>query len=277
MIVNAALTGCVHKRDDSLYVPMTPNEIAKDVYKCARAGANIFHIHAREKRDRAFEPAWSLYDYQYAVKRIREIEPSAIICLSTSGRHWQDFYKRADCLYVDPPPDMASLTMGSYNTFDSVSINPPETIRNLAEFMKKRGIRPELECFDIGHIHYAKHLIDKGVLERPFYFNLFLGNLGTVKADRSMMEFMINELPEGAYWSATGIGKYQFEIECLAVILGGGVRVGLEDYLWWSEGKLQHATNEGMVRRIVEFAASMGANPYTPEEVRAKLCLRSSC
>lgn len=271
MIINVALTGCVHMPKDSQYIPFTPNEIAKDIYKCAREGATIFHVHAR---DDDFKPTHSMDRYAEIVKRIREIEPKAIICVSTSGRYWQEFEKRADALYSYP--DMASLTLGSFNFPSGPSINSPEMIQRLAQMMKNRGVRPELEVFDVGMIHYAKYLIGRGILEPPFYFNLFLGNLGTIEASRKMLMLMIDELPEGATWAATGIGRYQFEINCLAVAMGGSVRVGLEDSLWMDGyTKDKPATNEAQVHRIVAVAWHTEHPPWTIERVREQLCLRT--
>lgn len=268
LIVNVAMTGCVHSQAANRALPITPEEIGLDAARCANEGASIFHLHAR---DQDGNPTMDLVPIQNTVDAVREAVPGAIVCVSCSGRHDYELIGRTRGLYVDPAPEMASLTLGSYNSFAHVIVNLPNSIRNLGSMMISGGIVPELECFDIGHIAYAKYLIEKNVLKPPFWFNLFLGNLGTIPASPWLFLNMVEMLPPSAFWAATGIGHFQWRVNQWAVDHGGHVRVGLEDSLWMDENKQHPATNADQVARVVQYAREQGREPASIEQVRELL------
>jgi uncharacterized protein (DUF849 family) len=163
------------------------------------------------------------------------------------------------------------LTLGSLNFAKHPSINSPDMIRLLAERMNARGVLPELEIFDLGMADYAKYLIEREILRPPFYANLLLGSLGTLAATPDNLCAVVRSLPPGATWAATGVGRYQFQVNCWAIAMGGHVRVGLEDALYYDWEKRECATNAGLIDRIVHVAHAMGRRIATCEEVRARL------
>lgn len=257
LVINAALTGMVPRKADNPNLPITPHEIIKDALIAADLGASIIHIHARGENE---EPVWEREVYKKIIEGIRDKRPDLILCVTTSGRNYSEFQKRAAVLDLDGDfkPDMASLTMGSMNFATQASVNPPEVIQGLARQMLDRGIKPELEVFEPGMIDYAKYLYKKGFLQPPFYFNLLLGSLGTINATPKNLQFMVNNLPLESIWAATGIGASQAKMELEAIKQNGGVRVGLEDYLFLDENKKQIASNEALIRRVLGWAKEHG-------------------
>jgi uncharacterized protein (DUF849 family) len=141
-------------------------------------------------------------------------------------------------------------------------------IQDLAGRMLKRGIRPELEVFDLGMINYAKYLIRKELLKPPYYFNLILGNIACAQADMLHLGLMIKELPEGSIWSVGGAGQYQLQMNSMALAAGGGVRIGLEDNIWYDQERTRLATNRDLIERIISIGKSMGRDPFHPKEAR---------
>jgi 3-keto-5-aminohexanoate cleavage enzyme len=141
-------------------------------------------------------------------------------------------------------------------------------IQNLAKKMLEKGIRPELEAFDLGMINYAKYLIKKELLKPPYYFNLILGNIACAQADMLHLGLMINELSEESIWSVGAVGDCQLTMNSIAIAAGGGVRVGLEDNIWYDAERSRLATNHELVERIVSIAKAMGREPYSPRETR---------
>jgi GNAT superfamily N-acetyltransferase len=170
---------------------------------------------------------------------------------------------------------MASLTLSSLNFITGPSINAPETIQALAEMMRDRGIRPELEVFDAGMAYVAEHLADKGILEPPFYANLMMGSLGTAAARMSDLAHIVDSLPAGTTWAAAGLGGTQLPMNAMAVFAGGHVRTGLEDNPYFDYSARTPATNSALVRRVAEMAALAGREVATPAQVRERLGLRS--
>jgi uncharacterized protein (DUF849 family) len=170
---------------------------------------------------------------------------------------------------LDCRPDLGSLTIGSLNFPKQASVNDPEMIQSLARAMQERGIVPEMEFFDLGMIDYARDfLIPRGLIREPFYCNILLGSLGTMVATPRNLVTMVDALPPGTTWSATGIGRYQLSINSLAIAMGGHVRVGLEDNLWFDEERTVPATNAMLVERVVKVAESMGRSIASPAEAR---------
>ena len=169
---------------------------------------------------------------------------------------------------------MASLTLSSLNFNQIASINTPEMIKALAAEMKSRGIKPELEAFDAGMINFAKYLEKKGLIEAPHYFNLLLGNIACAQADLLHAGIMIRDLPQGSYWSLAGVGKTQLMMNSLAIAAGGGVRVGLEDNVWYDLNRTRPATNADLLNRIHVLAEANERNIMTPASFRKLLGLQ---
>ena len=201
--------------------------------------------------------------------------PEAILCATTSGRLHKTFEERSDVLNLDGDerPDLASLTLGSLNFPRQASVSEPEMIGLLAARMAERGIVPELEVFDFGMLDYAHYLIGRGALKPPFVFNLLLGSLGTLSATPLNLALLVERLPPGAFWSAAGIGRFQFPMNALGVAMGGNVRTGLEDNLYMDAGKLEPASNERLVRRVVGCAVALERPIATSTQARQMLGL----
>ena len=273
IIINAALTGCVHSVDDNRALPVTPRQIGDDARRCADLGASIFHLHARDVEG---HPTMDRIPIQWTVDEVRKAVPGAIVCVSCSGRHDYELIGRTTGLYVEPRPDMGSLTLGSYNSFGDIIANHPPIIRGLAIIMQRRGVIPELECFDLGHINYAHYLIVEDLLEPPYWFNLFLGNLGTAPALEWVLVNMVEMLPGQAIWAGAGIGRFQYQVNKWAVDHGGQVRVGLEDSLWMDAAKEIQASNPRLVERIVGYARERGREPVSIDRAREILGMEAS-
>jgi uncharacterized protein (DUF849 family) len=267
LIINVATTGIVPTRDNSIHVPLTPDEIAADCARCSALGASVFHLHARDSSGGA---TYRADIYREIIDKVKTQCPDVIVCVSTSGRKVKSLAKRSEVLDLegDVKPDMASLTLGSMNFPRQASVNDPAVIRGLAEKMRDRGITPELEVFDLGMVDYSKFLIDRQVLAAPLYFNLFLGSLGTLSATPFNLATMIQSLPDGASWGAAGIGRFQFFVNSMAITMGGHVRVGLEDNLYMDTEKKVPATNPALVERIVRLAEAAGREIATPADAR---------
>jgi uncharacterized protein (DUF849 family) len=260
LIINAAITGMVPMPQDNPDLPVTIKDIIDEARRCASAGASIVHIHARDDQGR---PAWQAEIYQEIIQGIREVCPELLISGSTSGRLWSEFDKRAAVL--DCKPDFASLTPGSMNFPGSSSVNSPQIVQQLAQAMSERDVVPELEFFELGMIDYVRDfLIPKGFLKPPLYANLLLGSLGSVAATARNLVHLVDALPPGTTWAATGIGRFQFKVQALAMTMGGHVRVGLEDNLWMDAEKAAPATNLRLIERVVRLAEVLGRPIATP-------------
>ena len=220
-------------------------------------------------------PTFSKEVYREIIRNIRKYNKDIILGVSTSGRNFTEFAQRADCLDLDGDckPDFASLTLSSLNFNKEASINSPQMIQDLAQKMLDQGIKPELEVFDIGMINYAKYLIRKGLLKTPYYFNLILGNIAGAQANLLHLGMMINELPEGSFWSVGGVGDYQLELNSISLASGGGIRIGLEDNIWLDSERTRLASNRELVERAVTIGKALGREPYNPQELRRLLKL----
>jgi uncharacterized protein (DUF849 family) len=272
LIINAAITGMVPGKKDSPHIPITVEEIVEDSVRCVSAGASILHLHARDENGKA---TYKSEMYARIIKAVREECPDVIICVTTSGRFYNVFEKRAEVLDLDGfvKPDMASLTLGSLNFPKQASINDPDMIMRLAEKMAQNGIKPELEIFDTGMINTAKYLYRKGYISPPFYFNAILGSIYSTQAKMLDLAYLVNLLPQDAIWAGGGIGVFQLSINIAAIIMGGHVRVGLEDNLWYDFNKKELTTNERSIERLKRIAVEFRRDIATPVEAREMLGL----
>lgn len=262
----------VPNKADTPHVPITVEEITADARRCVDAGAAILHLHVRYTDG---SPAYERELNSALFAAVRAACPNVVISGSTSGRVFPLIEQRAAVL--DAAPDMASLTLGSMNFPTQASVNAPETIRELARRMRERRILPELEIFDLGMADYAQYLAGCGELRPPLYANILLGSLGTLSASASNLTAVARALPEGTIWAATGIGRFQFPVNGLAVAMGGHVRVGLEDNIWMDPAtKQEPATNARLIERIVALARAHGREIATCADARRMLGLTAS-
>lgn len=274
VIINMCLTGMIPTKELNPHTPITPEEIAQSALQCAEMGASIVHIHARDTDGR---PTWKKEIYKDIIGRIKEKNDKLLICVTTSGRSWNEFERRSEVLDLegDLKPDLASLTVGSMNFINQESVNTPQMIEQLANKMKEKGIKPELEVFDPGMIHKANYMISKGIIEDGApYFNILLGSLGTSPFDSSCIATMHHLLPDNAIWSFAGIGAFQLDANVLALAHGGNFRVGLEDNIFFDREKKVLASNEMLLERMRNIMTSMALEPTTPDEAREILQIK---
>jgi 3-keto-5-aminohexanoate cleavage enzyme len=274
LIINFCPTGMIPTKDMTLHVPLTVSEIVEDVHQACEIGITMLHLHARDPETGA--PAWEPEIYADIIKGIRMFAPDLIICVSTSGRIFNDFEKRGACLFLkgDIKPDMASLTLSSLNFNKIPSINSPDMIIQLAKHMAKTGIKPELEVFDVGMINYAHYLIKKKILTPPYYFNLILGNVACAQANLLHAGIMIQDLPANSFWSLAGVGDSQLRMNSVSMAIGGGVRVGLEDNIWLDQRRTRLATNVDLLTRVYILAQANERVVVSSERMRKYLCLQ---
>jgi 3-keto-5-aminohexanoate cleavage enzyme len=274
LIINLAPTGMVPTKEMTPHVPLEPEEILADVARCRELGVAIVHVHAREPDG---TPSHRAERFRPIIEAIREVDPELVVCATCSGRRVPDFEKRAAVLSLDgsAKPDMGSLTLGSNNFASEASVNDPAMIAALAERMRDRGIKPELEVFEPGMVSFATYLAKRGVLDAPAYVNILLGNLGTSPLSPSSLAAFLDALPGDWTWALAGLGRFQLDATLTAVAIGGHVRIGLEDNIWWDRERTRLATNPMLVERIVE-AATLAERPIaTPAEARRILGLPS--
>ncbi|MEO8589816.1 MAG: 3-keto-5-aminohexanoate cleavage protein [Flavobacteriales bacterium] len=246
-IINFCPTGMVPMKEHNASVPIAVEEIVSQVHEAFEVGITLAHLHARHADGTA---AWEPEIYQRIMEGVRKHCPGLVICLSTSGRLFPEFEKRS--AVIELRPDMCSLTLGSLNFMDQASINSPEMIKALAMKMVDHGVRPEFECFDTGMITYGLYLRRKLALEGPTYWNLLFGNIAGMQADLTSMAAATTMIPgeDGHHVVLAGLGTFQLTVTTTAIAHGHGVRVGLEDNLWYDRQRHRPATNIDLLRRV---------------------------
>ncbi len=272
-ILNFTPTGMIPTKDMTPHVPVSVSEIIEDVHEACEIGITMVHLHARDATTGV--PTYKKDVYAQIVEGIRKYAPELVLCLSLSGRDFSELEQRSDPLMLEGSlkPDMGSLTLSSLNFNKTASVNAPVMIENLAAIMKQKGIVPELEAFDIGMINYAKYLEKKGLIKPPYYFNLLFGNIACSQANLLHAGVMINDLPEDSIWSLAGIGNEQLKMNSLSLAFGGGVRVGIEDNIWYDIERTRLAKNSDLLKRVHIIAEANCRQVMTPKEFRLKMKL----
>jgi len=255
-------------KEMSPHVPISVGEIVDNVLEAANIGITIVHLHARDPETGL--PTCRAALYADIISGIRKYDKDLVICVSLSGRSSSEFAERAEPLTLDGDlkPDMGSLTLSSVNFNKQASMNSPDMIHSLAREMHDRNIMPELEAFDVGMINYARYLEKKELLTPPHYFNLILGNIACAQADLLHAGIMIRDLPPDSFWSIGGIGDHQLMMNSVAVAAGGGVRVGLEDNIWFDPKRSRLATNLELIHRIHRIIETNEREVMKPQELR---------
>jgi uncharacterized protein (DUF849 family) len=286
VIVSCAITGAGDTADKHPDLPITPEQIANSAIAAAKAGAAIVHCHVRDPATKQGSRDTELY--RDVVERIRNSDVDVIINL-TAGMGG-DFMVDEDNPSVPGPgsdlisaeerlvhieallPEMCTLDCGTLNFGGSVYVSTPEMLRYMAKRVQKLGVKPELEVFDMGHLRFANQMVEEGLFNDPPLFQICLGIPWGAPATPDAMKAMRDMLPEGAQWAAFGISRMEMPMVAQAVLLGGHVRVGLEDNLYLERGVL--ASNEALVSKAINIIELMGARTVTPAEAREKLKLR---
>ncbi|PSP88061.1 3-keto-5-aminohexanoate cleavage protein [Halobacteriales archaeon QS_4_69_34] len=270
-IISAALTGALTTRDQCEAIPYTPEEIAEDAAAAREAGAAVAHIHARTDNG---SPTFETDTYREIKDEVRD-RTDIIINFSTGALH-EPPEERIE--YVrEVQPDVAALNMGSMNyakysesredfVFDMVFENPFGEISEFVTAMGESGVKPELECFDTGHIGNIRPLLKRGELSHPIQFSLIMGVLGGIPATIENLAHQVRQLPDGANWQVIGISRDQWPLVAGALSMGGNVRVGLEDNFYLPNGEM--STNPELVGKAAELTRNVGREPATPEEAR---------
>jgi 3-keto-5-aminohexanoate cleavage enzyme len=258
IIINFCPTGMIPTKKLNPFVPIFVQEIIEQTQEAYEIGITIAHLHARNEDG---TPTYRSEVYRDIFEGVRKYCPGLIVCGSSSGRNWPEFEKRSEV--IELKPDMCSLTPSSLNFLTQASINEPEMIQRLALKMQEYGVHPELECFDLGMINFAKYMIKKGLIEGPYYWNLLFGNIAGLQANLNSVHAAIQEIPDGHFVALGGLGQDQLKMNSLAIFMGYGVRVGLEDNLWWDNEKKVHATNIQLLKRIHDLIKLNQSQYYT--------------
>ncbi len=272
VIITAALNGVLPDRSHCAHIPYSPEEIAREAKRAAQAGAAMVHIHGREPDG---SPCWRPEVFQDIARRIRQVS-DVIINFSTGGIGLPAAER---CRHIGAArPDVAALNMGSMNYaiysprkkrfyHDHVFQNPFADIITFLRVMKDHGVRPELECFDTGHIRNAVPLLDMGLLRPPLDFSLVLGVLGGAHPTVKTLLHMSEILPAESHWQVIGIGKLQWRLVAAALAMGGNIRVGLEDNFYLPDGSMAHG-NAPLVEKAVALALDLGRQPASASQAR---------
>ncbi|AXL91810.1 NADPH:quinone reductase [Streptomyces sp. CB09001] len=288
VVITCALTGAGDTVRKSPHVPVTPEQIARNAVEAAAAGAAVVHIHVRDPE--TGDPSRDPKLYREVVERVKETGTDVVINL-TAGMGGDLVIDPDDPLthlpgtdlvgglerlphVEDLLPDICTLDCGSLNFGDgsNLYVSTPDMLRAGARHIQELGVRPELEIFDTGQLWFAKQLLAEGLLDDPTVFQLCMGIPWGAPADPGVLQSMVNMLPDGARWASFALGRMQMPWVAQSILLGGHVRVGLEDNLYLGRGN--KATNAQLVERAVTLAESMGARVATPDEARATLGLK---
>ncbi|MBT4521828.1 MAG: 3-keto-5-aminohexanoate cleavage protein [Halieaceae bacterium] len=290
VILSCAVTGGMEFNRKHPHVPITPKQIAQDALAAARAGASVVHLHVRDPETGNGSQDPKLF--REVVDRVRDSNIDVVINLTCGGnaRFFPDpedesragpgttvksVEQRTEHI-VENRPELASLDVTTANQGDGdqefVYLNTTRTLRAMASVFRDAGVKPEMEAFQAGDIMFANSMVEEGLIEGTPLYQFVLGVKWGAPCDPETMLYMRNLLPSGSCWAGFGIARMQMPMVAQAVLLGGNVRVGLEDNLYLSRGVF--ASNEQLVKRAVTIIEALGKSVATPQECRQKLGLK---
>ena len=270
LIITAAITGSRITREATPYIPITPEEIVTSATECWEAGAAIVHIHVRDPSTGLGIQDTELF--RQVVTPLKE-RTDLVLCLTTSGIPGRNLAIEERLAALELGPELASFDAGSINLGGSVFINTPEFLQAAAARMRKVGVKPEIEIFDVGMMVTCLRLRQEGYLIDPLHFQFVLGTPWGIPATPKSLLHLLDYLPDRSTWSVIGIGKGHLPMSMMGLILGGHIRVGMEDNIYYRRGELAK-TNAQFVERIVRIAREYGREVATPEDARQILKLR---
>lgn len=272
LIITAALCGAGTTREQSPYVPLTPDEIANDAVECVKNGASIIHLHARDEQGKnSMDTAIFASVVGKVRAKLQAENLDAILNLTTSGSSWSEDHRVAHLPVLSP--EMCSYDPGTMNWGNSyVFLNTPAFLERLGKVCQELDIKPEIEIFDAGMIGTVAYLTKKGFLKQPCHYQFVLNVPGGMPGTIESLAYLLPKLPSGATWSITGIGQSHMPMMLAGLAAGcNGLRVGLEDNVYMQKGV--HATNAGLVKRAVQLAQIAGRDIANANDARAILGL----
>ena len=265
MVLSVATTGGFHGKEANPNLPEQPEEIVDDLVACREAGASIAHIHAR---DAAGNPTKSVERFQEIRELAEQRVPDLLLNFTTGGHDHTREERIAPALETDPAPDIATIDVGPVNVGDDkTAINTREQNEEYAREMAERGIKPELEVFNHGHFTEVANLIEKDLIDAPYWCTLILGMQASTPPNPRNLLNLVDNLPDDAEWQCMAIGKHQLPLTTMAILLGGHVRVGMEDNVYYRRGELAES-NAQLVRRTARIAGELERDVATPNEAR---------
>ena len=271
LIITAAICGAEVTKEQNPAVPYTVEEIVREAKSAVDAGAAIVHLHVRYDDG---TPTQSRDRFQECEEAILKECPNVILIPSTGGAVGMTPDERLQSTDTTPLPEMATLDCGTCNFGDEIFDNTMPTMRAFGKRMMERGIKPEYECFEMGHLDTILTMARKGeVPGAPMQFNFVLGVPGCTPATVDTLCWLVQNIPAGSTWTATGIGRYAFQLAAPAIVMGGNVRVGFEDNLYLERGVLAKSNGE-LVDKVVRMAKLLGRPVATSDEAREILGLR---
>jgi 3-keto-5-aminohexanoate cleavage enzyme len=268
VILTCAITGAETTREKQPNLPITPKEQAIAAEECVKAGASIIHLHVREDDGK---PSQRPERFKEAIDAIRARVPDVIIQISTGGAVGESIENRTKPIALKP--EMASLNLGTLNFGDDIFINHPKDIESFALAMQKHGVMPELEVYEAGMVEVGFRLAKKGILKDPLHFQFVLGVPGGMSGEPKNLAHLVSFMPEGVHWGVAGVGRYQLPLAVQALVMGGHVRVGFEDNIFYSKGVVAKSNAE-LVARIARIADEVGRPVATIKEARALLGIK---
>ncbi|TET71400.1 3-keto-5-aminohexanoate cleavage protein [Candidatus Bathyarchaeota archaeon] len=269
LIITAAITGSRIPRSKTPYIPITTKEIAQSAMECWEAGASIVHIHVRDPKTQIGTQDIGLF--RQVVEPLQE-KTDLILCLTTSGIPGLNLPTEERLQVLDLKPELASFDAGTILLGGEPFINTPEFLEAAARKMKEKGVKPEIEIFDTGMITTSLRMRGQGLLEEPLHFQFVLGTPHGAPATPGILLYMLDMIPRDATWSIIGIGRSHLPMSVMALTMGGHIRVGMEDNIYYSRGELVKK-NAQFVERIVRIAEEYGRPVATPDEAREILNL----
>ncbi len=271
LIITAAICGAEVTKEQNPAVPYTVEEIVREAKSAVDAGAAIVHLHVREDDG---TPTQSHVRFQECEEAIYKVCPNVILIPSTGGAVGMSPEERLDSTNTTPIPEMATLDCGTCNFGDDIFDNTMPTMRAFGKRMIEKGIKPEYECFEMGHLDTILTMARKGeVPGAPMQFNFVLGVPGCTPATVGNLSWLVNQIPAGSTWTVTGVGRSAFPMAATAIAMGGNVRVGFEDNIYLSKG-VKAASNGELVAKVVRIAKELGREIATSDEARQILGLR---
>lgn len=269
LIISVGITGSRISKRQTPYIPITPEEIAMSGIEAWKSGASILHIHVRDPETELGSQDVEIF--RRVIDRLRA-ETDAILCLTTSGIPGRNLPTKERLLPLSLNPEFVSFDAGSINMGGNVFLNSPEFLDALAREAIKTGVRLELEVFEIGMVYTCLRYLKKGLLRPPLHFQFVLGVEGGMPATAKSLVHLTEIMPPDSTWSVIGVGEGQLRMAVMSIVMGGHVRVGLEDNIYYSKGVLAKSNAE-LVKRVVRITNELGREIATSQEAKRILHL----